>query len=264
MAINTSAAVNPPENHQLCPYCFGTGWRQISSADRRVVRCECKQAARGRRLLESAAIPQRYRCCTLESFVTDNADAKLIYAKNKARIFVEQYPVDKTGLIFEGTSGSGKTHLAIGLLKALMAEKGIPSFFCGFQELLEKIKHSYDPSVATTSMEVLRPVFDCEVVLIDDLGSVAPSGWVKDTVALILNKRYEADKTTLITTNYQDGPPGQVESESDLSRARMANREQTLGDRIGERMRDRIHEMCRVIKLWGVPSYRGKPRSAGR
>ena len=264
MGINMSAAVSPPEGGQLCPNCLGTGWRKVSSSDRRVVRCECKLATRTGRLLESAAIPLRYRPCTLDTFVTDHADQKLVYAKNKARSFVEQYPVDKTGLIFEGTSGSGKTHLAIGILKALIGEKAIPCFFCGFQELLEKIKNSYDPSVATTSMEVLRPVFDCEVVLIDDLGSVAPSGWVKDTVALILNKRYEGDKTTIITTNYQDGPPGQADSDSDLGKARLANREQTLGDRIGERMRDRIHEMCRVIKLWGVPSYRGKPRMLTR
>lgn len=264
MAINTSAAVSPPEGREVCPNCLGTGWRNVSPSDRRVVRCGCKLAARSQRLLESAAIPLRYRSCTLESFATENADQKLVYAKNKARMFVEQYPIDKTGLIFEGTSGSGKTHLAIGIMKALIIEKGIPCFFCGFQELLEKIKNSYDASVATTSMEVLRPVFDCEVVLIDDLGSVAPTGWVKDTVALILNKRYEGDKTTIITTNYQDGPPGQTESDSDLGKARLANREQTLGDRIGERMRDRIHEMCRVIKLWGVPSYRGKPRGIMR
>ena len=42
---------------------------------------------------------------------------------------------------------------------------------------------------------------------------------------------------------------------------RAATREETLGDRIGERMRSRLHEMCRIIKLEGV-DFRQKFRSA--
>ncbi len=40
--------------------------------------------------------------------------------------FVEEYPVDKTGLLLVGTIGTGKTHLAVGIAKALIREKGIP------------------------------------------------------------------------------------------------------------------------------------------
>ena len=264
MAINMSAAVNRPEAELECPHCMGSGWRNVTKDNRRVMPCECKLARRSRRLLENSAIPPRYQLCTLEGFQAEADDAKLVYAKKKAQTFVMQYPIDKTGLIFDGTSGSGKTHLAIGIIKGLISEKGITCFFCGFQELLEKIKNSYDPSVQTTSMDVLRPVFESEVVVIDDLGSVVPTGWVRDTVALILNKRYEGSKTTIITTNYPDGPPAKPDSDDDAGRARQASRDQTLGDRIGERMRDRIHEMCRVINLWGVQSYRGKPRPGAR
>jgi len=103
---------------------------------------------------------------------------------------VDQYPIDKTGLIFVGKAGAGKTHLAIGIIKELIARKGITCFFCYFQELLEKIKNSYDPSAQTTSKELLRPVFESEVIVLDDLGSVIPTGWVWDTVSLILNTRY--------------------------------------------------------------------------
>jgi len=264
MATNMSAAVSQPEAGQECPQCMGSGWRNVSEHDRRVMPCECKLARRSRRLLENAGIPRRYELCTLESFKAEADDGKLVYAKEKAQAFVRQYPIDKTGLIFDGTSGSGKTHLAIGIIEGLISEKGVACFFCGFQELLEKIKNSYDPSVQTTSMEVLRPVFESEVVIIDDLGSVVPTGWVRDTVALILNKRYEDSKTTIITTNYPDGPPAKPDGDDNASRARQSNRDQTLGDRIGERMRDRIHEMCRVINLWGVQSYRGKPRAVKR
>jgi DNA replication protein DnaC len=114
-------------------------------------------------------------------------------------------------------------------------------------------------------MQILRPVFESEVVVLDDLGAVIPTGWVWDMVSLILNTRYNDNRTTIITSNFQDGPSAGADDDSSSSAARRANREQTLGDRIGERMRDRVHEMCRMISLWDVPSYRDKgPTSASR
>jgi DNA replication protein DnaC len=218
------------------------------------------------RLIENARIPRRYQSCTLDRYKTDPAHASLAYAKTKAISFVEQYPLDKTGLIFVGHSGTGKTHLSVGIIQELMRRKAISCYFCGFQELLENIKNSYDPSVETTSLAILRPVFDSEVVVLDDLGAAIPSGWVRDTISLVLNKRYEGNLTTIITTNFQDGPPAGVDGQRSESSAWRASREQTLGDRIGERMRDRVHEMCRLISIaWDVPSFRGQnPRTAAR
>ena len=102
-------------------------------------------------------------------------------------------------------------------------------------------------------------MFDAEVVLLDELGAVKPSEWVWDTVSLILNTRYNDNRTTIITTNFADEPAGSVARS--LSPARAAAREETLGDRIGERMRSRLHEMCRIVKMDG-PDFRQKFKSA--
>ena len=51
----------------------------------------------------------------------------------------------------------------------------------------------------------MRPIFETEVVLLDDLGAVKPSEWVWDTVSLILNARYNEKLTTIITSNFLDG-----------------------------------------------------------
>ncbi|MBV8053263.1 MAG: hypothetical protein JOZ80_18895 [Acidobacteriaceae bacterium] len=107
-------------------------------------------------------------------------------------------------------------------------------------------------------MELLRPVFETEVVLLDDLGAVKPSEWVWDTVSIILNTRYNEKRTTLITSNFLDGPSAATEG---VSGPRRATREETLGDRIGERMRSRLFEMCRLVVVNGK-DYRQKFRSA--
>jgi len=160
-------------------------------------------------------------------------------------------------LLFVGPSGVGKTHLAVAALKCL-AGKGIRCLFCDYRELLKQIQNSYDPSVQTTELELLRPVFETEVVLLDDLGAVKPSEWVWDTVSIILNTRYNEKRTTLITSNFLDGPSAAVEA---MPAVRRVVREETLGDRIGERMRSRLFEMCRLVVVNGR-DYRQKFRAA--
>ncbi len=97
----------------------------------------------------------------------------------------------------------------------------------------------------TTELEILRPVFEAEVLILDELGASKPTEWVWDTVAHILNTRYNDKRTTIITTNYADQPPGSAS----VSGPQRAKREESLGDRIGERMRSRLAEMCVVIEM---------------
>jgi DNA replication protein DnaC len=170
--------------------------------------------------------------------------------------FVEEYPLERTGLLFVGSSGLGKTHLVVGIAKALIREKGVECVFYDYAELLKQIQDSYNPSVDATELGLLRPVFEAEVLVLDDLGSVRPTEWRWDTIRLILNTRYNENRTTIITTNFADEPAtGIVDPDGRVSesfdKARAAARQDTLGDRIGERMRSRLHEMCRLIQMDG-------------
>jgi DNA replication protein DnaC len=248
---------------EVCPLCDGTGWKRVSqNGDRRVTRCDCRLKARAQSLLEAARIPKRYEHCELSSFTTDfpGAHPSLAMAHIAVSRFAQEYdPGDGTGLLLIGKIGTGKTHLGVGILKELILTRGIGCLFYDYRELLKEIQNSYNASVQTTELDVLRPVFDAEVLFLDELGAVKPSEWVWDTVSLILNTRYNNNRTTIITTNFEDQPAGGVNNS--MSPARAAVREETLGDRIGERMRSRLHEMCRIIKLDGL-DFRQKFRSA--
>ncbi len=76
------------------------------------------------------------------------------------------------------------------LLRRLVRERGVKGLFCDYRELLKSIQNSYNPEVRTTELELLKPVFAAEVLVLDDLGAQKPNEWVWDTVALILNTRY--------------------------------------------------------------------------
>lgn len=249
-----------------CPLCNDTGWKPVTTGpDRRVVRCDCKMRSRTESLLAAARIPKRYEHCELAEFDTrfEGVHPSLDRALLEARNFVTEYPVEKSGLLLIGPIGVGKTHLAVGIMKELILEKGIGCLFCDYRELLKNIQNSYNDSVKTTELDVLRPVFETEVLVLDELGAVKPTEWVWDTVSLILNTRYNDKQTTIITTNFPNLKPrnAMTVDERSLAAAELAARDETLGDRIGERMRSRLQEMCRIIKLNG-PDFRQKVRSA--
>ena len=237
----------------MCPICSGIGLVRVVNAEGLWVSraCECQQMEREQRRLAAAHIPQRYRHYTLDGYETAfrGADSSLGRAHLTARKFVEAYPVDTAGkgLLFAGSIGVGKTHLAVGVLRRLVQERGVKGLFCDYRELLKSIQNSYNPQVQTTELELLKPVFAAEVLVLDDLGAQKPNEWVWDTVALILNARYNDKQTTIITTNYADLPAGGG-AKTDAERSA---REPTLGDRIGDRMLSRLSEMCVLVEMTG-------------
>jgi DNA replication protein DnaC len=54
------------------------------------------------------------------------------------------------GLLFTGSIGVGKIHLAVDMLQRLVLEYGVKGLFCDYRELLKCIQNSYNPQVQTT------------------------------------------------------------------------------------------------------------------
>ena len=237
-----------------CPLCDGSGLRIVERSDgtRAARDCQCRIERRTARQIARTRIPKRYEHCTLEAFETDfpSATRSLKHAHLSARKFVESYPLETrgTGLLLTGSIGVGKTHLAVGILQALVQERGATGLFYDYRELLKQVQNSYNRQVQATELEILAPVFEAEVLVLDELGASKPTDWVWDTVAHILNTRYNDRRTTIITTNYANAAPLAGPQRDDLR----ASREESLGDRIGERMRSRLQEMCVVVDMHGV------------
>ena len=196
-----------------CTLCGGSGMLLIERPDgSRVAQdCACRLGRRAARMIAATRIPRRYEHCSLDSFETafPSATRSLKQAHLSARKFVESYPLETrgAGLLLTGSIGVGKTHLAVGILQALVTERGATGLFYDYRELLKQVQNSYNRHVQATELEILAPVFDAEVLVLDELGASKPTDWVWDTVAHILNTRYNDRRTTIITTNYANAGP---------------------------------------------------------
>jgi len=257
MVMASTSIQRPPSATPECELCGGTGMRVERNKDgvRVAVHCQCQNERAAGWALSQAQVPKRYEHCTLADYETNfrGADPSLARALITARGFVDAYPLhtEGKGLLLVGSIGVGKTHLAVGMLNALVREKGAQGLFCDYRDLLKKVQNSYNPQVAATEMEVLRPVFDAEVLVLDELGASKPTDWVWDTVAHILNTRYNDKRTTIITTNYPNLPSAGAMGSDPVGNLRKATRDETLGDRIGDRMRSRLMEMCVAVEMAG-------------
>jgi DNA replication protein DnaC len=167
------------------------------------------------------------------------------------------YPAVDRGLLFMGGVGVGKTHLAVSILRSL-SDRRFRCLFCEFGSLLKQIQDSYNAISKTSELGVLAPIYEAEVLVLDELGAAIPTDWVRDTMYQIINKRYNDRKLTVFTTNYFDEPrPSQQPNETAPRSFSTKNSSQriremtTLEDRIGSRLRSRLYEMCTKVVMEG-------------
>ncbi len=225
------------DDADLCPICFGSGMEIVPGEGARPCQCRMKKAKDN--LLNRLNIPKRYVHSYINNYkpLTESQ----VFAHNHAQKFIKDFPAVSSGLLFMGPVGIGKTHLAVAVLKHL-SELGFYCYFCDFNALIKEIRESYNPLSQTSESDLLQPIFKAEVLVLDELGASKPTDWVRDTLSYIINTRYNDKKLTLFTTNYLD-ERGQKDGREST--------EEILSDRIGVRLRSRLHEMCHTVRMDG-------------
>jgi DNA replication protein DnaC len=137
--------------------------------------------------------------------------------------------------------------------------RGVRCLFYESGTLLKGIQDSYNPISKTSELRVLAPVYQAEVLVLDELGATVPTDWVRDTLYQIINTRYSDKRLTVFTTNYMDELAGEREEDPNAAdSSRTGNRSSgrtreltTLEERIGVPLRSRLYEMCTKVVIKG-------------
>lgn len=184
-------------------------WQKRDAADEQkrideeIAKKRKKFNAKIERLLGKSGIKKRFASRTFESFEV-NKQNQIAY--NVAKKYADEFKIyasEGKGIYFEGTYGTGKTHLAVAISLKLIHE-GIPVICKTSIDILADIKRSYESHSNVTEHEVLDVYKKVDLLIIDDLGKEQCTEWSMPIFYSIINDRYEQMKPTIITTNYNE------------------------------------------------------------
>ncbi len=195
----------------VCPLCRGAGFIihdvPVSHPDYgRAVPCRCQEQARSNRrlrLLQRMSNLETVRSLTFDAFIAEpehlapEKRSNLRRAYDTARFFA----IEPEGwLVFSGTYGCGKTHLAAAIANARI-DMGEPVLFVVVPDLLDHLRATYSPQSDVTYDELFEQVRTTPLLILDDLGTQSSTPWAQEKLFQLLNYRYNAHLPTVITTN---------------------------------------------------------------
>jgi DNA replication protein DnaC len=240
-------ARSEPFREQACPrgVCDGSGWILGPEDVARPCECRAERMNKGRSRGISSVIPPRYRGVSFDRPpVSDMArDLQTKIAVNEVRAFIDDLDArlqEGRGLWLFGDTGTGKTTLAMLISKAAL-EAGKTVAIYSLPKLLARIRRTYDSEPGGDSyLSFFERLTSVDLLHIDDLGAEKRSDWVLEQLYALVNERYEAQRSILITTNL---PHPELE------------------EQIGSRTVSRLTQICDEVEVRGEDRRYGSIRS---
>lgn len=182
-----------------CPKCRDTGFLPESRS-----KCTCFIAAQTRLLFEQSGISDLIQIQNFDTlsfdYFNDAESASYSNALNNARNFIRNFNSDYQNLVFYGNVGTGKTFLSCCIAKELM-ETGFSVTYKSADRLFKDLVDLRFGDDKNEYFSFIEDLDQCDLLIIDDLGTEAITERVKADLFTCLNNRDLLKKATLISTN---------------------------------------------------------------
>jgi DNA replication protein DnaC len=217
-----------------CPFgiCDGSGLT-VDEVTRSSAYCRCREMvvaerqARGLR----AVIPRKYAGVSFEREPVPHIWPAAVTSVRRYVARIDEKLSAGNGLWMFGGHGTGKTTLAMIVSKAALAAGHTVAIY-SLPRLLSEIRRTFDDGSPITQTQLIDQLAAVDLLHIDDVGAEQTSAWVLEQLYAIVNARYEAEKSILVTTNL--------------------NERDELADQIGARTVSRLEEMCEILPVLGA------------
>jgi DNA replication protein DnaC len=235
-ALRERLESSPDQKENGCPLCDGYG-NIIDSQGARPCRCVLQEARQNP--ASSARIPRHYLKKDLDNFTAETPHLRACLGTARAYVR-EDSPENNRGLYIYGGPGCGKTHLAVGVLKGLLA-RGFDGVFYNLTDLFDQLRTSFS-GVGNGAQEGLLHDLERDILILDDVAVQKRTAWVSDRLYSFINYRYQNCKSLIITTNLS---PRDFIIKSD------------------EILASRVFAMCQEIEVQ-ADDYRAKMNRSGK
>jgi DNA replication protein DnaC len=105
----------------------------------------------------------------------------------------------KGWLVFTGSHGSGKTHLAAAIANYAQ-DMGRMPVFVTVPDLLDHLRATFNPNSPVSYDRRFEDVRNSELLILDDLGTQSATPWAREKLYQLFTHRYNAQLPTVITT----------------------------------------------------------------
>lgn len=153
----------------------------------------------------------------------------ILRAVEESKDFIRKFAYEYQNLFFYGKPGVGKTFLTHCIAKELLESTHSVLYFSSVH-LFERMKEAVFQKTDTDTNSVLEDIYNCDLLIIDDLGTEALNSYVAPQLFSCLDARDERKMPTIISTNLNL---------------------QEIRDRYSERVFSRLSSRYKVIKLIG-------------
>lgn len=194
-------SVNPLGNIWLgCPKC-----EDETEAAKAAVSARTKagqEASYTRARIAASGVPERFRDRTLERYLPVNDQARAYHAI--AVDFARNFGVSATmgrNLLFLGTVGTGKTHLAAGIALHLATEGKFRPLYTTAQRAIRRVKDTWDRGATESEAAAIAALAEPDLLVLDEVGVQFGSEAERNILFDVLNERYERRRSTIIASN---------------------------------------------------------------
>ncbi len=164
-------------------------------------------------------------------------------AVKNSKEFVETFKTDYRNLYFYGTVGTGKSFLSYCIAKELLHQGHSVIYFSATGLFDTLARYSFDHTLKDSLYNTYEDLYNCDLVIIDDLGTEVTNSFVTSQLFSCLNERHLRKKATVISTNLTL---------------------EELRDRYSDRIFSRITNQYQLCKMSGPDIRIYKKRMASR
>lgn len=219
------AEVEQFDGSYLVRTCRRCQWEAMNTAD---TKSDAHTQALARRkatalneLLIGSGITPRFAECTLENYRTSNADmsSALIVCQAYADQFEENYRAGR-GLLLTGNLGTGKTHLATGIVQQVIRQLGAMAVIVSAAEIIRIAKGTMVRNAGYTERDVIAELAGFDLLVIDEVGAQKGSDYELGVLHEVIDRRYQLVRPTVAISNLPASSLGQFIGDRALDRLR--------------------------------------------